>query len=429
MSVAFAVRIHKVLMDIVREDFAAQRRRRRVIYAVIGIVAIVLVTVGLSRLKPAAPTVDRGTAWLGTVERGAMLRQVRGLGTLVPIDIRWIPAQTDGRVDSIPVLPGAKVKKDTVLLTLSNPQLEQETLNAKFALSAAEADEKNLEAQLQSQILAQRSTAAQVASDYAVAQQKADADAALYKANVVAEITMKNSQGVAQQLKTRARLEQERVTAAEQTLRAQIDASKAKVEQAREFYRLKQEQLDSLKVRAGEDGVLQEQLLKVGQFVTTGTVLAKVVDPTHLKAELKIPETQAKDLGLGQPAQVDTHNGVIPGKVIRIDPAAVNGTVTVDVSLDGTAPGMRPDLSVDGTIDLERLADVFYIPRPAFGQENSTVGMFKMEPDGVHADRVQVKFGKSSPTVIQIVSGLKQGDQVILSDMSRVDNFDRIKLE
>ncbi|MGH9521489.1 MAG: efflux RND transporter periplasmic adaptor subunit, partial [Terriglobales bacterium] len=319
--------------------------------------------------------------------------------------------------------------KDTILLTLSNPQLEQETLNAKFALNAAEADEKNLEAQLQSQVLAQRSTAAQVASDYAIAQQKADADAALFKANVVAEITMKNSAGVAEQLKTRARLEQERIGAAEQTLRAQVDASKAKVEQARELYRLKQEQIDSLKVRAGEDGVLQEQLLKVGQFVTTGTVLAKVVDPTHLKAELKIPETQAKDLGLGQPGQVDTHNGIISGKVMRIDPAAVNGTVTVDVSLDGTAPGMRPDLSVDGTIDLERLPDVLYVARPAFGQESSTVGMFKMESDGVHADRVQVKFGKSSPTVIQIVSGLKEGDQVILSDMSRVDNFDRIKLE
>jgi HlyD family secretion protein len=416
-------------MDIVRENFASQRRRRRVIYAVIGIVAIVMVTVGLSRLKPAAPSVDRGTAWIDTVKRGPMLRQVRGLGTLVPIDIRWLPAQTDGRVDSIPVLPGAKVKKDTVLLTLSNPQVEQEALNAKWALNAAEADEKNLEAQLQSQVLAQRSTAAQVASDYAIAEQKADADAELFKANVVAEITMKNSRGVADQLKTRARLEQERITAAQQTMQAQLDASKAKVQQASEFYKLKEQQLDALKVRAGEDGVLQEQLLKVGQFVTTGTVLAKVVEPTHLKAELKIPETQAKDLGLGQPGQIDTHNGIISGKVIRIDPAAVNGTVTVDVSLDGTAPGMRPDLSVDGTIDLERLADVMYVGRPAFGQENSTVGMFKVEPDGVHADRVQVKFGKSSPTVIQIVSGLKEGDQVILSDMSRVDNFDRIKLE
>jgi HlyD family secretion protein len=416
-------------MDIVRENFASQRRRRRVIYAVIGIVAIVMVTVGLSRLKPAAPSVDRGTAWIDTVKRGPMLRQVRGLGTLVPIDIRWLPAQTDGRVDSIPVLPGAKVKKDTVLLTLSNPQVEQEALNAKWALNAAEADEKNLEAQLQSQVLAQRSTAAQVASDYAIAEQKADADAELFKANVVAEITMKNSRGVADQLKTRARLEQERITAAQQTMQAQLDASKAKVQQASEFYKLKEQQLDALKVRAGEDGVLQEQLLKVGQFVTTGTVLAKVVEPTHLKAELKIPETQAKDLGLGQPGQIDTHNGIISGKVIRIDPAAVNGTVTVDVSLDGTAPGMRPDLSVDGTIDLERLADVMYVGRPAFGQENSTVGMFKVEPDGVHADRVQVKFGKSSPTVIQIVSGLKECDQVILSDMSRVDNFDRIKLE
>ena len=416
-------------MDIIRENFAAQRRRRRIVYAFIGIAAIVLVTLGLSRLKPAAPSVDRGTAWIDTVKRGPMVRQVRGLGTLVPIDIRWIPAQTDGRVDSIPVLPGAHVNKDTVLVTLSNPQLEQETMNAKWALNAAEADEKNLEAQLESQVLAQRSTAAQVASDYAIAAQKADADAELYKANVVAEITMKNSRGVADQLKTRARLEQERILAAQQTMQAQLDASKAKVQQAEEFYKLKQQQVDALKVRAGEDGVLQEQLLKVGQFVTTGTVLAKVVEPTHLKAELKIPETQAKDLGLNQPAQIDTHNGIIPGKVMRIDPAAVNGTVTVDVSLDGTAPGMRPDLSVDGTIDLERLPDVLYVARPAFGQENSTVGMFKMEPDGTHADRVQVKFGKSSPTVIQIVSGLKEGDQVILSDLSRVDNFDRIKLE
>jgi HlyD family secretion protein len=416
-------------MDIARENVAAQRRRRHVIYAIAGIVVLVLGTVGISRLRPAAPGVERGTAWIDTVKRGPMVRQVRGLGTLVPVDIRWIPAQTDGRVESIPVLPGAKVTKDTILLTLSNPQLEQETMNAKWALNAAEADEKNMEAQLQSQILAQRSTAAQVASDYAIAAQKADADAELFKSNVVAEITAKNSRGVADQLKTRAWLEQERVLSAQQTMRAQLDASEAKVQQAREFYKLKQQQVDSLKVRAGEDGVLQEQLLKVGQFVTTGTVLAKVVEPTHLNAELKVPETQAKDLGLGQPAQIDTHNGVIQGTVMRIDPAAVNGTVTVDVSLEGTAPGMRPDLSVDGTIDLERMANVMYVGRPAFGQEHSTVGMFRLEADGVHASRVQVKFGRSSPTVIEIVGGLREGDQVILSDMSRVDNFDRIKLE
>jgi multidrug efflux pump subunit AcrA (membrane-fusion protein) len=201
------------------------------------------------------------------------------------------------------------------------------------------------------------------------------------------------------------------------------------VQQAAELYKLKQQQLEALQVRAGQDGVLQESALKPGQFVTTGTMLAKVVDPTKLKAELKIPETQAKDLGLNQPAQVDTHNGIIAGTVMRIDPAAVNGTVTVDVSLEGTAPGVRPDLSVDGTIDLERMANVLYVERPAFGQEHSTVGMFKVEPDNVHADRVQVKFGRGSPTVIEIVDGLKEGDQVILSDMSRVDNFDRIKLE
>jgi HlyD family secretion protein len=418
-----------VIMDIARENVAAQKRRRRMLYALAGVVVLVLGTVGISKLKPAAPGVERGTAWIGTVKRGPMVRQVRGLGTLVPTDIRWIPAQTDGRVESVPVLPGAKVKKDTILLVLSNPQLEQETMNAKFALSAAEADQKNLEAQMNNAVMAQRSTAAQVASDYAIAQQKADADSELYKSNVVAKITMENSKGVAEQLKTRAGLEQERVAAARQTMKAQIDAGQAKVQQAAEFYKLKLQQEEALKVRAGQDGVLQESALKPGQFVTTGTMLAKVVDPGKLKAELKIPETQAKDLGLNQPAQIDTHNGIIAGTVMRIDPAAVNGTVTVDVSLEGSAPGMRPDLSVDGTIDLERMANVLYVERPAFGQEHSTVGMFKVEADNTHADRVQVKFGRSSPTVIEIVDGLREGDQVILSDMSRVDNFDRIKLE
>lgn len=416
-------------MDIVREDFAAQKRRKRVIYALVGIVVLVSVTVGLSKLKPAAPSVERGTAWIGTVKRGPMVRQVRGLGTLTPTDIRWIPAQTDGRVETVPVLPGAIVKKDTILLTLSNPQLEQETLNAKFAMNAAEADQKNLEAQMNNAVMAQKSTAAQVRSDYRIAKQQADADAELFKVKVVAEITAKSSADKAAELETRAKLEQERVEAAIQTMNAQVDAGRAKVQQAAELYKLKEQQLDALKVRAGQDGVLQESALKPGQFVTTGTMLAKVVDPTKLKAELKIPETQAKDLGLNQPAQIDTHNGIISGKVIRIDPAAVNGTVTVDVSLEGTAPGMRPDLSVDGTIDLERMANVLYVERPAFGQEHSTVSMFKVEQDGVHADRTQVKFGRSSPTVIEIVDGLKEGDQVILSDMSRVDNFDRIKLE
>ena len=416
-------------MDIVRENVAAQKRRRRIIYALIGVAILVLATVAFSKLKPAAPGVERGTAWIGPVKRGPMVRQVRGLGTLTPTDIRWIPAQTDGRVETVPVLPGAIVKKDTILLTLSNPQLEQETLDAKWKLNAAEANQKNLEAPMNNAVMAQKSTAAQVESDYRVAKQQADADTELFKAHVVAEITMKNSVGKAQELETRTKLEQERVQAAIETMKAQIDAGKASVQQAAEFYRLKQQQLDAMKVRAGQDGVLQESALKPGQFVTTGTMLAKVVDPTKLKAELKIPETQAKDLGLNQPAQVDTHNGIISGHVIRIDPAAVNGTVTVDVSLEGEAPGMRPDLSVDGTIDLERMANVLYIERPAFGQEHSTVGMFKLEPDGVHADRVQVKFGRSSPTVIEIVDGLKEGDQVILSDMSRVDNFDRIKLE
>jgi HlyD family secretion protein len=417
-------------MDIPRTAAAAQRRRKRILYALAGIAVLVLVTVGLLRLRPAAPSVERGTVWIDTVKRGPMLRQVRGLGTLVPTDIRWIPATSEGRVERIFMLPGTRVKKDTVLLQLANPQLEQETLDAQWKLNAAEADQKNLEAQLQNQLLAQRSVAAQVGGEYREAKLKAETDTELSKLGVVAPMALKNSVSKSDELEMRSRLEQERVDAARQTMKAQLDAGKAKVEQARAFYELKKEQLDGLKVRAGADGVLQELPLKEGQFVPVGTLLAKVVEPSHLKAELKIPETQAKDLQLNQPAQIDTHNGVIPGHVMRIDPAAVNGTVTVDVSLDGELPsGARPDLSVDGTVDLERMADVLYVGRPAFGQEHSTVGMFRLEPDGVTADRVQVKLGRGSPTVIEIVGGLKQGDQVILSDMSRWDNFDRIKLE
>ena len=418
-------------MDIARPaTVARQRKRRRIVYAAIGVVAVALVTMGLSRLKPAAPGVDRSTVWIDTVKRGPMLRQVRGLGTLTPVDIQWIPAATDGRVEKIPVLPGTQVQANTVLLILTNPQLMQETVDANLKLRAAEADYKNLEAQLESQVLTQKSLVAQANAEYNEARMQAETDQQLNKLGVISDLNRKIAEGKAQQLQTRDQIEQERLTNSNKVLQAQLLAKQAEIEQDRALAQLKQTQVQNLTVRAGIRGVLQEQPLKVGQWVTPGTTLAKVVQPDHLKAELKIPETQAKDIQLNLPASVDTHNGVIAGHVMRIDPAVYNGTVTVDVMLDDPLPPVaRPDLSVDGTIDLERLSNVLYVGRPAFGQENSTVGMFVLQPDGKTAVRDQVKLGRSSVNTVEILGGLKDGDQVILSDMSRWDNFDRIRLE
>ncbi len=417
-------------MDIARGQEVKQRKRRRqVIYAVVGVLAIAGITMGLSRLKPAAPSVEMSTLWPDSVKRGPMLRQVRGLGTLTPTDIRWIPAITEGRVEKVNVLPGIQVNADTVLLELSNPQLQQEALDAELKLRAAEADYKNLEAQLQSQVLNQKADTAKAQADYNAAKMQAETDQELAKLGVISDQTLKVAQGTAQQLGVRSEIEQQRLVGSARVLEAQLAAKKADVEQFRALANLKAQQVAALKVRAGEKGVLQELTLKAGQWVTPGTTLAKIVQPEKLKAELKVPETQAKDIALGQPAQVDTHNGVIAGKVIRIDPASQNGTVTVDVSLEGTAPGARPDLSVDGTIDLERLANVLYVGRPAFGQEKSTVGMFKIDTDGKGASRVQVQLGRSSVNTIEILGGLNEGDRVILSDMSRWDNYDRIRLE
>ena len=391
---------------------------------------VALVTMGLSRLKPAAPGVDRSTVWIDTVKRGPMLRQVRGLGTLTPVDIQWIPAATDGRVEKIPVLPGTAVQPNTVLLILTNPQLMQEALDANLKLKAAQADYKNLEAQLESQVLTQKSLVAQANAEYNEARMQAETDQQLNKLGVISDLNRKIAEGKAQQLQTRDQIEQERLTNSDRVLQAQLLAKQAEIEQDRALAGLKQTQVQNLIVRAGIKGVLQEQPLKVGQWVTPGTTLAKVVQPDHLKAELKIPETQAKDIQLNQPASVDTHNGIIAGHVMRIDPAVYNGTVTVDVMLDDPLPpGARPDLSVDGTIDLERLSNVLYVGRPAFGQESSTVGMFVLQPDGRTAVREQVKLGRSSVNTVEILGGLKDGDQVILSDMSRWDNFDRIRLE
>jgi HlyD family secretion protein len=419
-------------MDIARPDISKRKRQRRILYIGAGIVLLVLVTMGLSRLKPAAPTVERSTVWIDTVKRGSILRQVRGLGTLAPMEgsIEFLPAITEGRVEKILVLPGAKVTPGTILLEMSNPQLSQEALDAQWKLKASEADYKQLETDLASQVLAQKALAAQVQSDYSQAKMQSDIDTQLAKLGVISELSQKVSSQKTAELATRDEIEKQRLKNSKEVLVAQLQAKSAEVEEFRALAKLKQDQLDHLNVRAGIDGVLQELSLRIGEYVTPGTVLAKVVQPKRLKAELKIAETQAKDVQIGQAASIDTHNGIIAGHVTRIDPSVQNGTVTVDVALDGELPqGARPDLSVDGTIDLEKMENVLYVGRPAFGQEQSTVGMFRLEPDGVNAVRVQVKLGRSSVNNVEILQGLKPGDQVILSDMSRWDNFDRIRLE
>jgi HlyD family secretion protein len=416
-------------MDIPRTTAAKQRRRRQMGYAAAGIALVGLATMGLSKLKPAAPAVERSALWIDTVKRGPMLRQVRGLGTLVPQDIRWIPAVTEGRVDRILVLPGTAVKADTVMLELKNPQLEQEALDADWKLKAAEADYRNWQVQLASQVLAQKSEAAKSQSEYTQAKLQADTDAELQKLGVISENALKVSKEKARELATRNDIEHQRLDNSGQVREAQLQAKRAEVEQFRALAQLKQSRLDGLRVRAATNGVLQEQTLKVGQWVTPGTTLAKVVQPERLKAELKIAESQAKDIQLNLPASIDTHNGIISGRVMRIDPAVVNGTVTVDVALEGALPqGARPDLSVDGTIDLERISDMLYVGRPVFGQEKTTVTLFKLEPDGVNAVRDQVKLGRSSVNTIEVLQGLKEGDQVILSDMSRWDTYDRVRI-
>jgi HlyD family secretion protein len=416
-------------MDIPRPDVARKRRLRRVMYGVAGIVLVPLITWGLSTLKPAAPTVEKATVWTDTVKRGPMLIQVRGLGTLVPEEILWIPATTDGRVVRRFVLPGSPVTADTVVLELTNPELEQLALDAEWQLRAAQAQLNSLKAQLESQLLDQKAAAATVQSEYQQAKLNAEKDEELAKLGLGASLNVKLSKAKAEALTTRNSIEQQRLQVSSDSVKAQLDAQKARVEQLRALYELKRTQLDSLRVRAGAEGVLQELPVEVGQRVTAGTILAKVAQPTRLKAQLKIPETQAKDVQIGQVASIDTRNGIIPGSVMRVDPAVQNGTVTVDVKLEGALPkGARPDLSVDGTIEIERLRDVLYMGRPAFGQPNSTVGIFKLEAGGKEAARVQVKLGRSSVNTVEILSGLQVGDQVILSDMSAWDAFNRIRL-
>ncbi len=419
-------------MDIARPEFKRQKRRRQTVWLAMGIVGLGALTVGVSRLKPAAPEVERSTVWTDTVKRGSMLRQVRGLGSLIPSQefTRQIPAETEATVVRIRMLPGSQVKAETILLEMSNPQVEQAALDAKLQLKAAEAEYQSLRVTLHSNLMNQKAGAATVTADYSQAKLQADTDKALYDLGVISGLAYKNSKSKSDELTTRNNIEGERLDINLKAIESQLAGQQARVDQVRALAELKQKQLEALKVRAGIEGVLVDLPLQVGQHVLPGTMLAKVVQPDHLIAALKIAETQARDVQIGQPALVDTHNGTASGSVMRVDPAVQNGTVTVDVKLTGELPkGARPDLSVDGTIDLEQLENVLYVGRPAFGQENSTISLFKLDPGGKRAVRVPVKVGRASVNSIQIMEGLHEGDTVILSDMSRNDNTDRIRLD
>lgn len=416
------------MVDIPRPDQRRKKRVRQALFGVAGLTVILLITVGVSRLKPAAPSVDRATVWIDTVKRGPMLRQVRGTGTLVPEDIRWIPAATQARVERILLRPGAVVTADSVILELSNDELNQSTLEAELQLRGAEAQLQNRRVELESLFLNQRADKQRVEAEYRQARLQAEADAVLAKDGLTSELTMKISASKADELENRLKIEEQRLDMTSKTLKSQLAVQEAEVGRLRTLYQLRKSQLDQLRVRAGTPGVLQQVPVEVGARVAPGTNLARVADPGRLKAELRIAETQAKDIQIGQVAAVDTRNGVVPGRVTRIDPAATNGTVTVDIALEGELPrGARPDLTVDGTVELERLDNVVYVGRPAFGQEQSTVGLFKLEVDG-SAQRIQVRLGRSSVNTIEILEGLKPGDQVVLSDMSAWDAFERVRL-
>jgi RND family efflux transporter MFP subunit len=419
-------------MDISRPDIRRKKLRRQWMMGVAALAVLAVVAVLVTRLKPAAPVVDRATIWTDTVKRGPLLRQVRGPGTLVPREdkIRLIPAETEATVLRIRVLPGAKVEPDTLLMDLVDPQLQQELLDAQLQLKSARADYTNTQAKLRSDLMTQQAGAATVRADNNQAQLQANTDKSLYDLGVISGLSYNASKGKADELTTRNDLEKQRLVLNEKAIETELAVQQTKVEQAQALLGLKQKQLDALSVRAGISGVLVELDHQVGEHVAPGTTLAKVVQPDQLKASLKIAETQARDIQIGQPAEIDTHNGVISGNVTRIDPAVVAGTVTVDVELVGALPlGARPDLSVDGTIDLDRMSDVLFVGRPAFGNENSTINLFKLSADGKTAVRVPVKVGRASVNSIQVLEGLQDGDTVILSDMSRWDNTDRIRLE
>lgn len=418
-------------MDKPRDKSVARNRKiRRIVYIVLGLAAVGAISVVLGRLKPAAPTVDAATVIIDTVKQGEMLRQVRGLGVLVPEEIVWIPATTSGRIEKRLLQPGATVTPSTVIFELSNPELQQQVMEAESQLKSAEADYNNRKVELESQLLNQKAQAATVEADFQQAKLAADANEQLAKEGLVSDIVLKQSRMRATELKTRTELERQRIAMNAEAIKTQLAVTQAALDQRRTMLELRRRQYGDLRVKAGMHGVLQQLAVEVGQQVQPGANLARVSNPQRLKAEVKIAETQQKDIRPGQVATIDTRNGIVNGRVTRIDPSVQNGTVTVDVMLEGALPpGARPDLSVDGTIELERLPNVLYIQRPAFGQENSTIKLFKLEPDGQHAEATTVQLGRSSVTTIEIRSGLKLGDRVIVSDTSQLsDNANRIRL-
>jgi len=417
------------MVDIARPSQAKKKRIRRVLYISVAVIVVAGISLGVSRLKPAAPTVDRAVVWIDAVKRGSMLRQVRGSGTLVPEDIRWIPAQTQGRVERIVLRPGAQVTPDTVILELSNPQLEQAVRDAQLGFQSAQAAFTNRKAELESALLSQEANVANIESQSKQAELDLQANETLYKEKLVSELTLQQKRSLSGDLKNRLSVEKRRLEITRQGTTSQLAPQEAEVNQRKAAWDLRRRELDDLKVKAGMSGTLQSVPVERGQQVGPGTNLARVANPSNLKAELRIAETQTKDIHIGQYAEVDTRNGIVKGHVSRIDPSSVGGTVGVDVIMDGALPaGARPDLSVDGTIQLERLDNIVYVGRPAFGQENSTVKIFKVGADG-EAVATTVKLGRASVNTIEVIEGLNPGDQVILSDMSQFDSFDRVQLK
>jgi HlyD family secretion protein len=415
-------------MDIPR--IPPNRTRRRLVLGGVAAAALVLVSVGLARLEPAAPEVERATLYIDSVSRGRFVREVRGNGSLVPEDIRWIPAITEGRVERVVILPGAIVEPDSVLLEMTNPELEARTREAELALKAAEADFAALRVALDNALLDLEAQSAAVRATFLQSELEAESRQQLADEGLISHIEAKIAKLRLDEATTRQQLEERRLASAEAANVAQLAAQEARVAQLREVARLRQRELTALRVRAGVAGVLQVVAVQPGQQVSPGTNLARVADPSRLKAELRVPETQARDVAIGLPAKVDTRNGVVPGRVIRIDPAVVNGTVLVDVALEGELPrGARPDLSVDGTIVIDEVDDALTVGRPAFGQPDSRVTLFKLAPDGGSATRVQVRLGRGSVHRIEVLEGLSEGDRVILSDMSTWDAVDRVRLE
>jgi HlyD family secretion protein len=423
-------------MDVPRKDANRRKWIRRIVPVLILITVVPGVTWMLARLKPAAPLVEGGSVWPGEVQRGQMVRKVRGLGTLVAEDLLFLAATTEGRVEKIHLRPGALVQPNSLILTLSNDELLQSTLDAEYTVKMAEAALKDLRVQLNSQTLTQKAELSRLETDYNQAKLRLARDEKLFAEGLIIALNYNIVKSNAEDLEKRLQIEQERLHIRQEAVEAQLAVKAAEIDKYKAMYELKKSQVSRLQVRAGAVGVLQElpgptpgTTLQQGQRVSAGTVLAKVAQPTRLKAELKVAETQVPDVRIGQLAEIDTRNGIIQGRVSRIDPAAREGTVVVDVRLEGTLPqSARPDLSVDGEIEIEKLNDVLFVGRPAFGQPNSTVSMFKYDPDGLGATRIQVKLGRHSVNTIEVLQGLNVGDKVILSDMSAWDAHDRIRL-